>query len=276
MPLNYKGLYVASWNDFLGIESSENHLLSYAAKNGFTTLTLYNIQKVLKKGEITTETTNQLAHFISKARTIYKIPHITAVAENADFFTNVISKYNHVRKNPSEAFDAYNVEFEFWNMDPIEQYYYEDYLKPLGLQCNTADAYKFFISQMKLVHTLAKVDGVKCETYVGSPTDIQAKGILPYIDRVLIHAYVKDPAISYAYCRDRLRYFGTAGKVNIIIIFSAEEEFSGPWLSQHKEPDAYQAFLKGYNVTPTTWKKNNITLQGYQWYVDNVMPMPLV
>ncbi len=276
MPLNYKGLYVASWNDFLGNEESENHLLSNAAKNGFTTLSLYNIQKVLHKGDITIETTNQLAHFISKARTKYKIPHITAVAENADFFNNVVSKYNHVRKNPTEAFDAYNVEFEFWNMTPIMDYYYEDYLKPLGLQCTTDDAYKFFISQMKLVHNLAKADGVKCETYVGSPTDVQAKGILPYIDRVLIHAYVKDPTTSYSYCRDRLRFFGMAGKVNIIIIFSAEDEFSWAWLRKHKETDAYQAFLKGYNVTPATWKRNNITLQGYQWYVDKELFRPLV
>lgn len=264
MP-NYQGLYVDNLCDILGNAALEDALLQFAQSKSFSTLSLYDIQKILQKGNITSPATDALAAFIKKARCEYGMMHIAGIAENTDFFKNVISVYNNLRTDANEKFDVYNMEFEFWNPEPIALYYCSDYLTPAGLACNTDGAFTFFKQQFTSLHALAKKDNCVCETYVGKPTAAQAKGMLPYADRILMHAYVTDPATAYNYTKQRLRDFANAGKANIMIIFSAEQEFSGMWLQTHDHKKAYEIFLAKYNADPQPWKKN-ITLLGYQWY----------
>jgi hypothetical protein len=273
MLVAYKGLYVDNFAMKLGDNDAENALLTYAMNNGFTTLSLYDIQKILKKGNIDQDTTQALANFISKARTDYKVLHIAGIAENADFFTNVISRYNQVRNNAVEMIDVYNLEFEFWNQEEIDNNYCEDYLDSAGIDCNTDGAYSFYNAQLAFIHQLAKNDGCVCETYVGWPNETQANGMKPNFDRILIHAYVTDPASAYGYALDRLQYYAENDPVSIIIIFSSEPDFSGPWLAGRNEGDAYTAFLDAYNADPQPWK-SNIKLLGYQWFdYGNMLPL---
>ncbi len=261
----YKGLYVDNFSTILGNTAAENKLLTYAHNKGFTTLSLYDLHKILHKGSINAASTAALAAFNTRARTSFGIVHIAGIAENADFFTNVISAYNHIRPAANERIDVYNLEFEFWNQVTIDDYYCSDYLTPHKLPCTTDGAFTFYQQQFNAIHTLAQKDKCVCETYVGWPTGAQAKAMLPYADRVLIHAYVADPATAYAYVVDRLARYANAGNVNIIIIFSAEPEFSGPWLKTHSPDDAFKIFLTKYAMNPLPWKKK-ITLLGYQWF----------
>ncbi len=273
MSVNYKGLYVDKLVEILGNDEAENNLLSYAKNNSFTTLSLYDIQKILHKDDITPDTTQSMADFIRKAKTTYGIQHVAGIAENADFFINIISNYNHVRNNADEKLDVYNVEFEFWNQTQIDDYYCDDYLKDCEFDCNPDGAYSFFKFQLLNIHELAQKDGCVCETYVGWPDAAQAKGMMPYINRVLIHAYVADPATAYDYTKERLHFYAQNGLVNIIIIFSSEPDFSGPWLNSHNEAEAFHTYLARYNADPQPWKKN-ITLLGYQWFDYSNMQQP--
>ena len=264
MP-NYRGLYVDNLSNIVGNATSETELLQYAQSKSFTTLSLYDIQKILHKGNITVVATDALAAFIKKARTNYGIQHIAGIAENADFFTNVISAYNSLRTDAAEKTDVYNMEFEFWNQPPIDQWYCTDYLAPAGLTCDTTGAYTFFKQEFAKIYTLAKKDNCTCETYIGKPTAIQAGKMLPFADRILVHAYVKDPVTAYDYTKQRLRDLAKAGHAKIIIIFSAEPEFSGQWLQLNAHEKAYAIYLDHYKKDLQSWKKN-INLLGSQWY----------
>ncbi len=270
----YQGLYIDGLSDILGEEQAESELLDFVKSHNFTTLSLYEIQKILHKGDISKETTDELASFISRARNEFGINHIAGIAENADFFTNVISKYNSVRGEAAEKMDVYNVEFEFWNDGPIYDFYCDYYLKPSGLPCDTSGAYTFFKTQFKDIHQLSVQDKCICETYVGWPAAQQAKEMLANANRILVHAYVTDPVEAFEYVKERLSYYGIAGKANIIIIFSAEPEFLGPWLNSNKPEEAYTIFLKNYNEDHSAWKKN-IKLLGYQWYVYSELAQAL-
>lgn len=264
--MSYKGLYV-NVSALIGYPVAQQHMLQYSRDNKFTTLSLYGIEKLLKKGNVTNATTKSLAAFIASAKTTYGITEVTGIGENFGFFTDVISKYNHVRTVPNERIDAYNLEYEFWNYATLynESNYCEYYLNPNNLPCNVDSSYTFYKSQLTKLNALAKADHCLCETYVGQPGTARAAEMRPLLDRVLIHAYVKDAKDAYSYTKDRLKQYATAGKTNVIIIFSAELDFMGGWVMAHNLEQAATAYKAAYDADIQPWKAN-INLLGYQWF----------
>jgi hypothetical protein len=272
---SYKGLYVDNFDLILGDSLLENELLSYAFANGFTTLSLYGLQKILLPGKINNTSTETLSNFIFKAKTLYAIRCISAIGESAGFFKTVISVYNHCRPLKHQKIDAYNLEFEFWNYVAIgtegQESYCTYYLKKSGENCDINGAYNYYIGQISELHQLAKDDSCLCETYVGYVNGQQAKEISDLVDRVMVHVYVTIPRNSYNYSYERLAFFGGAkSTVNIIPIFSSEPEFMGEWLKNHGESTVYKAYVALYRANKNHFKAH-LNLIGYQWYVYSTM-----
>ena len=122
------------FNTILGDAGKETALLQYAQSHQFDRLLLYNLHQILLGDLTNPNTTLTLALFIEKAKTHYGISQIAAVGENAAFLRNKVQIYNNAHAQPTQKFDAYNLEFEFWIDTPISPggYYCTTYLIPNG------------------------------------------------------------------------------------------------------------------------------------------------
>jgi hypothetical protein len=273
-----KGLYVNGFASILGNQDKEDSLLRYARQNGFTYLALYELHIVHAAHDLTTVPTSQvLADFIAKAKNQYGIAEVGAVGENAWWFNNIIHVYNSIHPSAAEQFDVYNLEFEFWNTISVGpgDYYCTTYLQPAALSCDTAGAFAFWMQQLTSIDSLAALDGVKSEVYVGWFTQGQALQMIAKADRILLHSYVSNVNNVYGYTQTRLSYFGSgATVVDVMPIFSSEPSFLGPWLSTHVETGAYDIYSSAFANETGAWK-SNINLQGYQWFAYSYMPYPL-
>lgn len=273
-----KGLYVDGFASILGNTNKEDSLLNYAQQNGFTYLALYELQIVHASNDLTTVLTSQpLATFILKAKTMYSILEVGACGENFWWFDNIISVYNTIHSNPNEKIDVYNLEFEFWNTGSVGpgQYYCTTYLTPGGFSCDTTGAFGFYMKELTSIDSLAAIDGVTSEIYVGWFNAWQASQMILKADRILLHSYVTNVNNVYSYTQTRLSYLGSgAGIVDVMPIFSSEPGFLGPWLSLNPEPGAYTSYTNDFALETGLWK-TNINLLGYQWFAYSFMPYGL-
>jgi hypothetical protein len=85
-------------------------------------------------------------------------------------------------------------------------------------------------------------------------------------DRILVHAYQRN--LSFYYIRDRLRYLGQAAMSQnrifpVVVIFSAESEFSADYFRSHDFEDAFRIMQDGFKRARFAGKEN-IRLVGYQ------------
>jgi hypothetical protein len=275
---NVKGLYVNQFSSILGNIPAEDSLLNYAQSNGFNYLALYELHLVQAQHDLTNFSASApLAAFINKAKTQYGILNVGAVAENYWFFQNRIHVYNQLHSNANEKFDVFNLEFEFWQTASTgpSGYYCTTYLQPAGFPCDTSGAFDFYINELRKIDSLAATEGHISETYVGWPNAGQCHEIVATCDRVLVHAYVTNDNIAYGYTQTRLSYFGTAASTaNIIVIFSSEPAFMGPWLNSNPEYTAWNTYSGDFSNETATWV-SGINLIGYQWFDYTDMPYDL-
>lgn len=274
---SYKGLYVDHFAEIMGNAASEDSLLTYAQAHHFTTLTLYGLHTISLSIDITDVTqAAPLAHFIAKAKNNYSVTEVSAIAENFNFFKDKIYPYNQQHAD-SERFDVYNLEFEFWVSSATDPggYLCDDYLIPNGYPCNDSGAFAFYRTQLHQMDSLAHADNCLAETYIGWPDSLQAVTMLPEADRILLHAYVADPANTFSYTESRLGYFGsTADTAQIAVIFESEPAYLGPWLSTHGEEEVFPIYQAGYDATNFAGK-NHIHLLGQQWFDYTDLPYTL-
>lgn len=273
-----KGLYVDNFSNILGDIPAEDSLLNYAQTNGFNYLALYELHLVHAQYDMTNfSSIAPLAAFINRAKTQYGIQQVGAVAENYWFFLNRVHVYNQAHPNVNEKFDVYNLEFEFWiaaSTGP-SSYYFTTYLQPGGYPCDTSGAFQFYKSELRQIDSLANTIGKISETYVGWPTVGQCHQISALTDRVLVHAYVTNDNVAYGYTQTRLSYFGTAAApTDIIVIFSSESAFMGPWLASNQEAQAYTTYSADFAAETAGWT-SGINLIGYQWFAYTFMPYDL-
>lgn len=271
---NVRGMYVDGFEQILGNEQKENCLLTYAHDSLFNYLALYGTHVVLNN----TANYTPLANFIKKARTQYGIQYVGAIGENYNFFGNAVKPYNLSRTDSVERFNVFNVEFEFWNSGSVSSgnYYCNTYLAAAGLSCDTAGAFRYYKRLLQRVDSLATTQNVLSETYVGWFNQGQANQIVPYLDRILLHAYRTNPSTCYNYTRTRLSYLGntpTAQSTPLVVIpiFSSEPSFMGNWIQNHPQIDAYNTYYNDFNNETATWKQH-INLSGYQWFTYSDMP----
>ncbi len=271
-----RSLYVDDFANILNDATLKTTLLEYAEANEITYLLFYELHLVHNEHDLTNPSTNQiLADFLADAKQNYGITKVAATAENAWFFENRIIAYNESRTNADEKFDVLGMEFEFWTPIFTEPggYYCVNYLTPNGHTCDNAGAYAFCKGELQAMRTLAdnSAHPMTTEMYVGWPDATQLLEIADIVDRTLIHAYVPDPNNAFDYAEGRLEYYENyPGTAEITIIFSAEPNFSGPWLQANNMIMAEQEFMDDYNASTGIWK-NNVDLQGFTYFTYTMM-----
>ncbi len=266
---NVKGFYVNGFNSILGNTTSENTLLNYARDNGYNYLCLYSLGSLdLTSSSVKTK----LAGFISRAKTEYGIIQVGAAGEIYSFFSNYIIPYNQGRSSATEKFDVLNFEFEFWITSTITGQYCSQYLTPGGFSCDTAGAFAFAKTQFSQIDNAAAANGMISEVYFGWPNKGQMQWYAQRADRILVHAYRTSDSDIYSYTKNRLIDIASMNiPVKVIIIFSSESSFMGPWLNSHPITQPYTTYAAAFAAETGSWK-NYISLQGYQWFKYSTMP----
>jgi hypothetical protein len=271
-----RSLYVNGFNTILNSATQRNTLLQYAQNHQITQLNLYDLHLVHNEHNLTNTTSNQiLANFIKDAKQNYGITKMAATGENAWFFQNRIMAYNATRSLSVEKFDILGLEFEFWTNIFVQNggVYCVDYLNPEGLSCDSAGAFIFCKNQLQQMKTMATASThpMTVEMYVGWPNAGQLKTIANIVDKTLIHAYVTNPNTAFNYALTRLQHYSTyAGVENVSIIYSAEPDFMGPWLSANSIVSAEQIFNTAYTNATGTWK-SHVNLGTFTYFTYSMM-----
>ncbi len=272
-----RSMYVDDFDTVINSTSAKTALLQYAQSHQITYLILYDLQTVHVQYNLTMASSNQiLADFIKNAKMNYGITKIAAAGESASFFQTRIMAYNATRNAANEKFDVLNFEFEFWN-NPLTAapngVYCIDYLQGAGLSCDSTGAFAFCKTQLMQMRSMVNASShpMTTEMYVGWTNAGQLKIIADWVDRTLIHAYVVNPSTAFNYTLARLQSYTTySGVENIAIIFSAEPNFMGPWLTTNGMGNAQQTFLNAYNANTEPWK-NHVTMTGFTYFTYSMM-----
>ena len=270
---NIRGFYLQNVGTWLGVASQEDAILQYAQGNGFNYILLYDL------GDITWSNAtqkNNLAAFMKKARTQYGVIQFGGVVEYAGYVSQNILPYNNSRASNSEKFNVINLEFEFWVNSSITSSYCSKFLSAAGFSCDTAGAWKFAWRELKLIDDMCAANGMISEFYMGWPNKGQLQQIASRADRILLSAYRPTDSDIYAYSKNRMQDIATiGGTTKILTLLSSETSFMGPWLNSHPQSQPYQT-LKSALTAETGTFKNNIDLQGYQWFTYKWMPKTLL
>jgi Secretion system C-terminal sorting domain len=269
-------MYVNGFNAILNSNTSKTTLLQYAQNHSITHLALYDLHLVQNEHDLTNANSNQiLANFIADAKQNYGITKIIATGENATFFQTRIMAYNNTRRVSTEKFDGLGMEFEFWTPSLMQTggYYCTNYLIPNHLTCDSAGAFAFCKSQLKLMKTMTtnSTHPMTVEMYTGWPNQGQMQEIADIVDKTYIHVYVSNVNTMFAYALTRLQLYNTyAGVENISIIFSAESAFMGTWLVANGMAAAEQIFTTAYNNATGAWK-NHLNWQGFSYFTYSML-----
>ena len=252
---DYRGLYVDGFSRILGNNSLEDSLLNWCVSNNVNAISLYDLNTVM--GD---ERYADLAIFVKKARVTYGISQVAAVRGSTANFTQNAT-YDASRADLNERFTTYNLENEWWNNGP---------------SCN----FSCYSSILQAMSTKARAASPRmtAEAYIGwfqnpSGQDLQqAKTLVRWLDRILVHDYRPYP--QFGYMQSRLSFLGRAAQsqnkiVDVIVLFSAEPEFMQDYYSvagQNRSfADAYGDIVSQFNAANFTGK-NNVRLIGYQLF----------
>ena len=274
--LQVQGLYVDSFDLILGNCQKEDSLLNFARDNGYNYLALYALHKIPL---LVPATGDMLRAFNKKAKINCGIDYIGAVGESYGFFNNLIKPYNSACSDDKEKFDVFNLEFEYWSANaylpppqlPPNGYICTTYLSPNGYTCDRTGAYQYYILTLDSIDSLAHTLGAISETYLGWFDPPETNLIKQNVDRILLHAYCKNPSLLFNYAKLRLEDLGSyTNTTNVIMLFSAEDtsaqdSFLGHWLNTHPPENAFDSFIVDYNTDTSSWKQQ-INLMGYQWF----------
>ena len=245
-----RALYVNNFANILGSRAQENKLLQFALLHQFNSLILYDLHKINKRFPLGDASQNGiLADFIKLAKTRYGIKKISASGESGGFFIEAIHPYNLSRKDRSERFDIYNLEYEYW--DPIASspggYYCENYLKKGQLPCNRNGSFKYFFESLLIMKLVSEEldHTVEIEAYVGHFNPKEVAKISAHVDRLLIHSYVQEPNRIFPYIEKRLEYLHSINsRIEASVLLSAEMNFLGKWMKNYYFKEVEDLFLK--------------------------------
>lgn len=264
-------LYVDQFYEILGNVHKENNLLEFTVENGFDKIILYDLHKINKEYPLASKTTNRiLAKFIYKAKTTFGLKEVGGSGESGSFFITAIDAYNRSRKNPLEKFDSYNLEYEYWKRDDSIDggYYCRNYLKRNGKTCNRKESFKFFIKSLSIMKslTLQSTHKIKVEAYVGKFTKDEIHTISKYVDRLLVHVYVRNPKRGFHYASKRLEYLSEVkNKPKVSIIYSSEILFMGGWLKFNSLKKGEKIFVDSMHQTNKSLV-NKINFTNFTYY----------
>lgn len=278
-----RGLYVNRVDSILGNPEAEQELLSYLSYGQFNSVSFYSLYRLDFSDA---EVRHKFRSLIRKAREDYGVTRFGAVSENLEGFTGNIHLYNQDTLTESlDRLDHYNVEFEFWSERATSDYYCTKYLQPGGYPCNPAGALEFVTKMVRdLREEIKAFPGIEIEMYVGWLTPEEALTMATLVDRLLIAVYremEEDGSVelyNFAAQRKRLEYLGAGGEVSVVPIFSSfdgssDDNLSG-WLDAgHTICEAWDLYLAGFEQDRELPNRQNIKLEGYQWFKYSSMPV---
>jgi hypothetical protein len=264
-------LFVDEFNIILGSPTKEDKLLSFAKSNNFTSLILYQLNKVDKRLPlIDPRKNNVLSEFIAKAKLKYDITSIGASGESASFFTNRIQVYNNSRSKPEEKFDVYNLEFEYWSKKASSDggYYCENYLRDNNQPCSRIGSFNYFINDLKELKRLSNESNHKVEidAYVGYFTKNEILEISNYCDRILLHTSGKSPKMCFSSAKKSLEILSKIkSKIKTSIFFSTRMNNMGYWLKFDSLDSGEANFFDVMKIKNSSLKKN-INIAGFSYH----------
>ncbi|NOR87495.1 MAG: hypothetical protein GQ527_07795 [Bacteroidales bacterium] len=271
-----KALYVNDFVDIIDIPSAEDELLNYAQDHHFNFLIIYNITKIHRnRFPLDNEMTDDpFASFIKKAKTQYGIKRISVVGEKATSFDPIL-KYNlnHL-DDEDELVDGFNLEFEFWNsrLTGHEKYYCKTYFDKMGLPCNRAGAFYFYMEQLKILRTVASEFNIKLESYVGVVSKEEMQTLIQYLNTIHIHYYRKNTKNIASYKSNRINgIIDGKSKVEVFPIFSASEKHMKDWLQTHDIDEVFPIFMEQIKKDKSLYPIIN-NIKGQSWYRYTDMP----
>ncbi len=203
-------LFVDNFNNILGNPTKEDNLLKFSKKYNFSTLILYELNKVDKRLPLSEPESNKvLADFIARAKVNYGISNIGASGESADFFENQITKYNTSRTENNEKINIYNLEFEYWSVNASADggYYCEGYLRDFNKPCNRKGSFEFFLDNLKELKALSEKEStieIEIEAYVSYYKLEELKEISKFTDRFIVLAYGNSPKTCFSNTQSNL------------------------------------------------------------------------
>ena len=271
-----RGLYVNDFKYIIGDPEEEDKLLTFVREENFNYLLLYNLHYIHTNYFDMTDADASipLANFIEKAKTHYGVETVGGVGEKFTSFEKM-KLYNAAHAGfPDRQFEVFNIEFEFWNENLIDEYYCKTYLEENNLPCNKKGAYEFYIDQIDQLIELADEIDVKSETYIGKPDTAQCQVLGEKLDRILVHYYRKQDTYNngnsiYNYRKERIPALASEeGTIEVLPIFCARPIHMGPWLEFNPKEQAFDTWLYGQNgfeEQEGEWKEH-IFVGGYQWY----------
>jgi len=245
-----RGLYVSILTDkigsftlpniakgILGNATKEAQFIGYVFQYGFNSVSIYDLGKILPSQSLSSRLSNLIKQL--KANGVVEVNAIASTLNDVD----LIKRYNASHQN---HFDGVVTELEFWNAG----------------NGNTA----VFNSALALLDAI-RVSKLVASCYIGwlnlipgMAINAAASILANHADRILVHAYVKDPSLASGYILSRVTAL-RAGNPNVDIrpIFSAEgvgfsagdEIFMGDYLKTHTFTQC-EAALPGFS--------------GYQYY----------
>ena len=260
---DYHGLYVDSTSSIIGDTVKENGLLRWCLSKNINTLSFYDLRQAMSPVKA-----GYLARFLKLAKTKYGIKENTAVVGSDAFISSYLDTFNRSKADTLERFNTINLEREWWNGD------------------GTFKSYVKILTKLKQWGQ-SQTPMVKTEEYIGwfvRPSGKElymANELVKNSERILVHVYQQ--TLSFQYILSRLSYLGQAAKSQgkifpVVIIFSAELNFSADYFRIYDFEDAYGIITSGY-LNSDFPGKENIKLVGYQIfdysYAKSVKPMVL-
>jgi len=255
-PATHKGMYIDGANNIIGNTTKENALITYAVNKGINSFAFYGLKSVISSSSNYAKVASFLSRCAQNGITnfVYVIVYYPGSVNGLD--TTYIRKYNNSRSSSSEKFKGVNLEWEFWN---------------------GATSWSTYLSTLKSYYNWTRKisPNLSNEVYFGwfsNPSTIpqtMADELVRYCDRILLHDYRTSPSVSYM--ESRMEYLGQAalnqGKTKkIIVLFSAESDFMGPYYTTHSFNTAYQEIVDQYNDASFTGKGG---LRVYGWHIYN-------
>lgn len=277
-----RGIYINSSDKILGDEAQEVQLLEYLIQGNFNSITFYSFHKLDFREP---EQREVLRNFIRRGKSKYGLNRIGAASESLNGFMNIHHYNQDTLTLPEDRLDHYNLEFEFWSNSATAGYYCSKYLQSNGYPCTPDGAFSFVSLLLKNLRIqILDIPNIEIEVYVGWLKEDHAAVLSRLADRILFAVYKdmeSDGSIElydFRKQRERLESFGASGGIKVAPIFSSydgsTDESLNTWLKKGHSPcEAWQQYAGSYFGDTSLLNRNNIHIDGYQWFKYTSMPI---
>ncbi len=258
----YRGVYVDKLHDILKDTIAENRFLSWAKHQHIEQLSCYDLYTVLGDRSIK----KKLIPFMQKAKHRYGIQRFDVVASSAAYLIAEVYPFNLESISHGVHFSAFHIEREWWTKNV------------------TFNSHSANLKRMRNFLTdSSRIPGIKLETYIGwlglgkEKKQKEAGVLIRYADMIGVSAYQKVP--SFAYLKSRIEELAIAahnqGKMqDIVILFSMEPAFSGPYSSTRSYDAMYdqvisemQSAIAVHDINPLVL--SNIRFLGWKVFAQS-------